>query len=243
MNATPEDLSRQAEREELARLLPAAAARGLSPHRHLLRKEHLLNAITEEQRPATAPRRPRLARRLALPFGLAVAAAGIALVALPGGQDGGPAGSTGSLGRITNVNYALEHTDDDVVTLTVQDSSKPVDTAQLQRDLDSLGVNSRVYVGDPNCQAAPPTPAPGPDDAANKDWLESRGWTMEGVVGTNRTVLSVRPDRIAAGTQLFLFFSHAPSGPAGELTMIAGLLVTPAPACMPVTAYQVPPAG
>lgn len=244
MNATPEDLSQQAEREELARLLPAAAARGLSPHRHLLRKDHLLNVITEDARPAAAPRRPGLARRLALPVGLAVAAALIALATLPGGQGGSPATSPRSVGRITNAAYDLEHTDDDLITLTVLDATEPVDTAQLQRDLDSLGVNSRVYAGEPGCQAAPPKIAPGPDGDANKDWLRSHGWEIGPTGDGHRTVLTIRPGLLAAGTQLFLYFPLAKSDPANSFrAMQAGLLVPPAPACMPVTSSYTPPAG
>ncbi|MFB6892791.1 hypothetical protein ACFCX4_26160 [Kitasatospora sp. NPDC056327] len=269
MNATPEDLSQQAEREELARLLPAAAARGLSPHRHLLRKEHLMNAVLDDTRAAAAPaRRRRLALRVALPVGLAAAAAGVALTGLPGSTAGpdGPApqiaspqtsaagaspgpGPTDSLGTVTNAAYELRSAGDGLVTLTILDATGPVDAPGLQRDLDRLGVRSRVYAGEPGCRAPEPKEAPVPENAGGER-LTTHGWTVE--TTGKRTVLSVRPHRIAADAQLYLYFPLAKSDPAnGFRELEAGLMLAPAPACMPArtftnplaSLFPTPPAG
>ncbi|MFB7473549.1 hypothetical protein [Kitasatospora sp. NPDC056184] len=252
MNATPEDLSQRAEREELARLLPAAAARGLSPHRHLLRKEHLMDALTEDSRPAPAVRRHRgLALRLALPVGLSVAVAGLALTSLPGdpaGRNGSAlspatsastsastsaATSPGSPDRITNAAYELVHTDDRV-TLTVLDGTKPVDTEQLQRDLDRLGVPTRVYGGQPGCGTFRSMVAPVPKDATGKGSASSA--FIDASAHGGRTVFSIRPGSINAGEELILYLPVArPGTPGGLDGLEAGVLFGATPSCAPTT--------
>ncbi|MGC5411657.1 CU044_5270 family protein, partial [Streptomyces sp. DT225] len=63
-----------AEREELARLLPAPAGRALPPGRHLHHKETLMQLIDQDGDRATARPRPRLLRPAVL-----LPAAGLAL--------------------------------------------------------------------------------------------------------------------------------------------------------------------
>ncbi|MER5636226.1 hypothetical protein ABT095_04645 [Kitasatospora sp. NPDC002227] len=237
MTATPRPRSEEAERAELARLLPAAAAPDLSPSRHLLLKEHLMDTVTEQHTPAPARRRRSLALKVALP---ALVAAGLAAVTLaansgPGGQ---PATAGGARpGTISTVAYTLESTADDQVTLTVLEYAKTVDVEQLQRDLDRLGVPSRVYAGDPGCRAPEPnypdnggTPLEGAADTpANR--VARDGWDME--TAHNKTVLTVRPKAIRAGQQLFINFPLARTSPANSFRNLhAGLMTLPAPACM-----------
>ncbi|MFJ8883784.1 CU044_5270 family protein [Streptomyces sp. NPDC102402] len=95
----------QAEREELARLLPAPAERDLPPGRHLHHKDILMRLIDQDGDHTTARPRPR--PRLLRPAVL-LPAAGLALGALllttltVTGQDGAPAPSaTGTGSRTT----------------------------------------------------------------------------------------------------------------------------------------------
>jgi len=88
MNAVSRQPERdeRAEREELARLLPAAAGTGLHPDRHRLLKGHVMNEIDFGTQATTgAARRSR--RRLVLILAPA-AACSLALAAALGGLDG-----------------------------------------------------------------------------------------------------------------------------------------------------------
>ncbi|MFJ2577417.1 hypothetical protein [Kitasatospora aureofaciens] len=229
MNATPRPRSDQAEREKLARLLPAPAHPELPPGRHLLLKEHVMDTITADTRRTARRRTPAL--RVALPVGLAAAlAAGVAVTAATGRP-----GADVPQGRITNVAYTLQSSGDDVVRLTVLEQDKPVDAAQLQRDLDHFGVHARVYAGEPGCRA--PKPA-SPDNPADHD----RGWDM-GTEG-RQTVLTIRPRTIPAGLQLFIHLPYATTDPADSWRSLAvGLMKPPAPACMPGATFTNPLAG
>ncbi|WP_406200275.1 hypothetical protein OH807_18990 [Kitasatospora sp. NBC_01560] len=251
MNATPGPRSQQTEREELARLLPAAADRELSPHRHLLLKELLMDTVTEKSR-HTAKRR-NLALRVALPVGLAAALVGVVLAgggsdrpvpgaaAVPGGTT--PASPDAAVspapGAVANVAYTLESGGDDVVTLTILDRDKPVDVPRLQADLDRLGVRSRVYAGEPGCTAPDPSTPAYPEaemikanNGSGADRLAFFGWDIDN--GLQKSVLTVRPHSIPADRTLFIHLPLAKVAPAsGFRSLSAGLMVGKAPACMP----------
>ncbi|MDH6112098.1 hypothetical protein P3T36_004925 [Kitasatospora sp. MAP12-15] len=276
MNAAPQPRSQQAEREELARLLPAAAEPELLPHRHHLLKDHLMTAVTDNSQPK--PARRSLTLRLALPLGLAAAVAGVAFTALPGHP--APRSSTAthtgtatpvtpssgapqSLSPIVTAAYTLQ-SDPDLITLTIADAAGKGDLDGLQRDLDRIGVHSRVYAGDPQCPSAshtpsatptgegvpgPPGPTPSPlsssDEAAlnaaaaaeAQARLAQDGWDIEDS-GSRGNVLSIRPSRFPADRLLFLYFPLAKTMPSKTFSDFqAGLLTGPAPACMPAETY------
>ncbi|MCX5233206.1 hypothetical protein [Streptomyces sp. NBC_00233] len=157
-------------REELSRLLPAPADPDLSPGRHRLLKEHLMNHVQEESR--LAARRWRLATRFAAPVALAAA---VASAAVSIGQTSGNADTAvvaAGPERIANVAYTLDQEPDSVVKMSMRveggemncvngnctvpesgpEPTKVVaDPAELQHDLDRMGVNARVYRDDPGC--------------------------------------------------------------------------------------------
>ncbi|MEZ0065001.1 hypothetical protein ABIA32_000989 [Streptacidiphilus sp. MAP12-20] len=248
MSATPRHRSQQAEREELAGLLPAAAAPELSRGRHLLLKEHLMSTVTENSQ-RTAKRRT-LTLRLALPVGLAAAVAGVALTAgagHPAAPTPGLAAGSQSPVSIGDVAYTVQSSGDDTVRLTVLDPNKPVDVPRLQRDLDRLGVRSHVYAGEPGCQApAPKSPPVDSSDAAlnamngdSRTRLAYFGWDIssEGV----KQVLTVHPSRIPTGEQIFIYLPLARTSPAnGFRELEAALMTNPAPSCMPARTYTNP---
>ncbi|WP_406149672.1 CU044_5270 family protein [Streptomyces sp. NBC_01012] len=86
----------RAEREELARLLPAPAERDLPPGRHLHHKDTLMHLIDQDGERATARPRPRLLRPAVLLPAAGLALGGVLLTTLAvTGQDSGPAPSAG----------------------------------------------------------------------------------------------------------------------------------------------------
>ncbi|MDH6577069.1 hypothetical protein [Kitasatospora sp. MAP5-34] len=244
MNATPQHRSQRAERAELARLLPAVADPELSPHRHLLLKEHLMDTVTENSR--RTARRRTLTLRVALPLGLAAAVAGVALTAVTGHAPtpGVAAPGSQSLGSVTNAAYSLESTSDDLVKLTIFDNGKQVDAAQLQHDLDRLGVRSHIYAGEPGCHASEPkTPSYPSDPAAIKamngssqDRVSYYGWDIS--VEGRSEVLTVHPGGIPADLQLFIYFPYYNTDPAhGSGSFEAALMKSPTPSCMPARPF------
>ncbi|MGW2183694.1 CU044_5270 family protein [Streptomyces sp. NPDC001732] len=74
----------QAEREEMARLLPVPAERDLPGRRHQLLKDHLMREIQHNTNTATARPRPRYRRRLAF-TAIPLAAGAMALALATGG--------------------------------------------------------------------------------------------------------------------------------------------------------------
>ncbi|MFD6277699.1 CU044_5270 family protein [Streptomyces sp. NPDC060209] len=84
----------RAEREELARLLPAPAERDLPPGRHLHHKDTLMRLIDQDGDRATARPRPRLLRPAVLLPAVGLALGGVLLTTLAvAGQDSAPAPS------------------------------------------------------------------------------------------------------------------------------------------------------
>ncbi|GAA1163422.1 hypothetical protein F4556_000376 [Kitasatospora gansuensis] len=257
MSTHPRHRSEQVEREELARLLPAADAPEPDGHRHFLLKEHLMDTVTENSRRTT--RRRSLTLRLALPVGVAAALVGAVLV---NGADHpapapGPAVAGGSPSAgvtpgplpepVGNVAYSLQTTGTDLVQLTLLDQNRAIDTAQLQRDLDRFGARTRVYPGEPGCTAPEPAPGPsypeGPEIAANNgtnaDRLAFFGWDIDTTFP--KAVLTVRPSAIPAGFQVYVHLPLAKTTPTTHAQEFeAGLTTTPGPDCMPAKPYENP---
>lgn len=280
MNAAPRPRSTQAEQEELARLLPAAAVPELPSHRHHLLKDHLMNTVTDNSGPTAARR--SLTLRLALPLGLAAAVAGVAFTALPGhptprsttatsATSATPStpssGAPQSLSPMVPAAYTLQKTNSDLVTLTTTGTASGIDLDSLQRDLDRIGVHSRVYAGDPQCPSdsdtptptptgegvpGPPGPKPAPISSSDQAALNAQaaaeaqqrlaqdGWDIE-ASGLNGFVLTIRPSKLPADQLLYLYFPLARTSPAhGASEFEAGMLTGPAPACMPAKTFSNP---
>ncbi|MFJ8043713.1 hypothetical protein ACIRBX_24755 [Kitasatospora sp. NPDC096147] len=243
MNATPQH--QQADREELARLLPAAGDPALSRYRRVQLKENLMDTLTEDLRPAAGRRNPKL--RVLLPLALAAAVAGVALTTAPG-RDATPSPGGRSFGSIVNAAYTLEQSGDDLIELTILEDAKPGDPAQLQRDLDRVGVRSRVYAGEPGCDAplpALPTFAPETSAKAEQDWLAAYGWDIRPAMtpAGHREVLAIRPGVIRADLTLYIYLPLAKTNPQeGFRHLEAGLMQSPAPDCMPTQSTTRPPA-
>jgi len=250
MNATPQPRSEQAEREVLARLLPAAADPDLSPSRHLLLKEHLMKTVAEHNQPAPA-KRPRsrraLALRIAIPAGLA--AVGVAIASLTGHsvsaspqaspQASGPAATVGT---ISAVGYTLQSSKQ-VVTLAVVNAESKIDLAGLQHNLDRLGIRAHVYAGDPGCGNGISVVNNGPalkglPDAPAADYKQA------GLTFTDRgrsTLLEVNPEGIPAGDTLYLYFPLARTSPGNTFRdWQSGLLRGTVPTCLPAQSYTNP---
>ncbi|PJN22386.1 hypothetical protein [Kitasatospora sp. CB02891] len=250
MSATPQHQSQQAEREELARLLPAAGDAELPRRRQLLLKKYLMGAITENSRPAT--KRRTLMLRVVLPLGVAAAVSGAALAVVPGHRaapsPGVAAPGSEGLGSVAAVAYTLQGSSDGLVKLTILDGCKPADATQLQYDLDRVGVRSRVYAGEPGCHALDPTmPSYSPETVAkaNQDQLSAFGWDMRGERGAGsegaRQVLTIRPSAIPADLRLFIYLPLAKTDPDhSSRELRAGLMQSPAPDCMPTGTYENP---
>ena len=246
MNATPQPRSEQAEREVLARLLPAAADPDLSPSRHLLLKEHLMNTVADHHRttPAKRPRSRRtLALRIAIPAGLA--AAGIAIASLTGhplSSSPQASGPTVTTGTISAVGYTLQSSNH-LVTLTVVNAENKIDLAGLQHNLDRLGIRAHVYAGDPGCSDGIRAVGNAPDleglrDAPAGDAAKSGLTFADQGQGT---VMEVVPDKIPAGDTLFLYFPLAKTSPVNTYReWQAGLLRGTIPTCLPAQAYTNP---
>ncbi|RGD59792.1 hypothetical protein DR950_20190 [Kitasatospora xanthocidica] len=240
MSATPRHRSEQADREELARLLPAPAAPVLPRSRHLLLKEHLLDSITDPDGTPDTPRRttPRRTTRrrglllgAALPLGLAAALTGVLLTTGTDGSTPGDDDSGRSLGSSSGVAYTLE-SEEEVVRLTILEDYKPVDVDQLQRDIDRFGIRARVYPGEPGCKAREPKQPSHVDLTA--------GWDIEHGPG-EPLVLTVHPRRLPAGTEIFIYLPLARTSPANSSReMQAGLMKSPGPSCMPAKEYVNP---
>lgn len=89
----------RAEREELARLLPAPAERDLPPDRHLHHKDTLMRLIDQDGAHATARPRPRLLRPAVLLPAAGLAVGGVLLTTLAvTGRDHAPAPSAAGAG-------------------------------------------------------------------------------------------------------------------------------------------------
>ncbi|MFF3062258.1 hypothetical protein [Streptomyces sp. NPDC057909] len=226
--------------QTLRRMLPMPAERDFPTGRRHQREEHLMTSWLTMSRRNDKRRSPGV--RIVLPAGLAAAAAGIALTALP---------------AQTAAAYTLQNEKDDLVKLTIVNPAGKIDLGGLQKDLDRLGVHSRVLAGDPNCStpwgnpdpsASPspePTPTSTPSSSANPfpggisqhDLAVANGWGIGRENG--KTVLYVNPRKIPADKQLMVGFPLAKTDPAHAYGVItAGLLDGTGPDCLPA-----PPPG
>lgn len=245
MNATPRSRCEQAEREELARLLPAAADPDLSPSRLLLLKEHLMDTVAEHHQPTPA-KRPRsrraLALRIVIPAGLA--AAGIAVAALTGHpvntapQASGPAPTD----TITEAGYTLQSSNH-IVTLAIINAEHKIDLAGLQHNLDRLGIRAHVYAGDPDCSNGIGFINNGPALKGLPDAPVS-DYKYAGVTITDHgrtTLLKVNTEGIPAGDTLYFYFPLARTSPLNTYRKFqSGLLRGTIPSCLPAQTYTNP---
>ncbi|MFE2915556.1 hypothetical protein [Kitasatospora indigofera] len=220
--------------QTLRRMLRVPAERDFPAGRRHQREEHLMTSwLTMSRR---GDKRRNLGVRIALPAGLAAAAAGVALTALP---------------AQTAAAYTLQTAHDGTVKLTIVNPAGKIDLGGLQEDLDRLGVRSRIYAGDPDCRAALPGRAdPSPSTSAGTAAEASpsasaspsteagyEGWRIDSEHG--KLVLSVSPSKMPADKQLQIVFPLAKTDPAHASAVLTGGLVDgPGPDCMPA-----PPAG
>jgi hypothetical protein len=212
-------------------------------------KNHVQQRANDPQPEGAAEGRSRRARRVrwlpvGLTSGLAAAAAGIVLTTVP-------AQSAAA--------YTLQNEKEGIVKLTIVNPGGKIDLEKLRNDMAHLGINSRVYVGDPNCHiprnqgrpdpSAPRHPEPSPHgkvDATGKPSLVpgsrngvgrhdpalSGGWDIGSDDG--KPVLYVRPSKIPENKQLMVGFPLAKTDPVHAYSLIvAGLQDEPGPACMP----------
>ncbi|MFI9328805.1 hypothetical protein ACIGZJ_14805 [Kitasatospora sp. NPDC052868] len=220
--------------QTLRRMLPVPAEREFPAGRRHQREEHLMTSWLTMSRRNDKRRNPAV--RIALPAGLAAAAAAVALTALP---------------AQTAAAYTLQTADDGTVKLTIVNPAGRIDLDGLQKDLDRLGVRSRIYAGDPDCQAALPgqaDPSPSASAGAAPEASPSasaspspgagdQGWGIDREDG--RLVLSVSPGKMPAGKQLRIVFPLAKTDPAHAAGILTGQLADgPGPDCVPA-----PPAG
>ncbi|MBO4259964.1 hypothetical protein [Streptomyces griseorubiginosus] len=188
-----------------------------------------LTALAAERAVAPVPvrRRPWVVRHR-LPLALAgVAAAGAAVTTVAVDRPATPARATPvqQPQRITTAAYTLQREADGRVRLAISGpDGRLLDTARLQRDLNRLGVPAVVYAGDPACTA---TPTSSGDDAP------SATWRIELAKG-GKPVLTVRPDRIAAGQHLLVAFPLVRTDPGRAAYVItAGRIDGTPPTCVP----------
>ncbi|MER6434661.1 hypothetical protein ABT272_45220 [Streptomyces sp900105245] len=227
MNATPHT-PHSSEREELSRLLPAAADPDLSSDRHRLLEEHLMNHMQEKSRTA---KRWRLATRVAAPLALAAAVAGVAVSV---GQTSGNT-TTGTVaagpGRISNVAYTLDRQDDSTVKMSLRVKGREMkcidgkcttpgeawagrtrvvaDPAALQHDLDRMGIHARVYRDDPTCSIA--------QQSLNRDKEASRAAVGKVERVHNRLIATHHRDELPDGSTLVVVL---PSGDAKDQRLL-----------------------
>ncbi|MEU6080758.1 PT domain-containing protein [Streptomyces sp. NPDC047108] len=121
--------------------------------------------------------------QVGLAAGVAVAMVATAFVIGQNGPDGSGdavAGSRadggGSQSRIVNAAYTVERKKTGIVKLTIEDPSGKPDIEGMRKDLESMGVRARVYVGDPACPSPrPPTHPSGDPDATEEPTTEPTG--------------------------------------------------------------------
>ncbi|MFJ5921326.1 hypothetical protein ACIQF6_01840 [Kitasatospora sp. NPDC092948] len=202
--------------------------------------------------PGPRRRRSNLMLRRAVPVGLAAAAAaavfatGADLGSAPGHHTVAVGGSPSPL-EAGQVAYTLQNTGEGTVALTVLNQNEPVDVARLQSDLDRLGVPSRVYAGEPGCQAPKPNSPPvDTSDAAlralNGDSRSRAAYFGRDISSDGHAqVLTVRPGALKPGVRLFIHLPLAVTSPENGFRQLeAGLMTDPAPACMPAATFNNP---
>ncbi|MFD0568365.1 hypothetical protein ACFQ0T_02585 [Kitasatospora gansuensis] len=228
MSTHPRHRSEQVEREELARLLPAADAPEPDGHRHFLLKEHLMDTVTENSRRTT--RRRSLTLRLALPVGVAAALVGAVLV---NGADHpapapGPAVAAAARPRASRPARCPSR------SATWPTASRPPaptsssSPCSIRTGPSTRPNSSATWTGSapapgstPASPAAPRPSAPGPsypegpeiaaNNGTNADRLAFFGWDIDTTFP--KAVLTVRPSAIPAGFQVYVHLPLAKTTP------------------------------
>ncbi|WP_338675031.1 hypothetical protein V1460_20080 [Streptomyces sp. SCSIO 30461] len=212
---------------ELARLLPAPGDPVLSNDRQHLLEDFLMSNVTEDPRPVR-PRRS-LAVRLAAPVALAACLAGTVLAlgqATP--HSASPITATDRATadnfpeRISTVAYTLQRERRGTVTVTIREAGAQPDPAQLQRDLERMGVPARVYQDDPTCPLDK-----GEDPKLGYTPLEAIDFQIRNGAAT----ASIHPSQIPAGTHLEILVTR-PAQYTGDVYAYAfGVRQGKAPDC------------
>jgi hypothetical protein len=212
---------------ELARLLPAPGDPVLSDDRHRLLEDYLMSNLIENSR--RLGMRRHLLVRLAAPLALAAAAAlagtAFAVNHTTAHSDSPTATTAGFPQRVSTVAYTLNRDTHGAVTVTIREAGGAgTDLAQLQHDLERMGVDARVYQDDPSC---PPDTDPGPD-------LDSTEM-MAIVTGSERPdgayTATIHTSKIPTGTHLEIVFPPLIEGSTYRLTWAYGVRSGNAPQC------------
>lgn len=233
MSRQPYGLS-PAEREELARMLPAPADRDLPAGRRPVLKEHLMQEIEQQTPPGSAPAPARRGRRrltaIAVPVAIA-AATGAAFTVLGGGDakpaQAGGSSAGGSTTKIVNANYSLEKDSDGWVVVQVKITSK-LDQARIRADFERVGIaSSWIFVARDDCDAV--HPPVGHRKAVKFDTFFRDDPSVNGSF-----VWRVKPSAIPAGYSIGVTLREVPRN-SGPITGVAvmGVEQGAAPACMP----------
>ncbi|MFJ4866487.1 hypothetical protein [Streptomyces sp. NPDC088748] len=196
--------------QTLCRMLPIPAERDFPAGRRHQREEHLMTSLLTMSR--RADKRGNLRVRIALPAGLAAVVAGIALTALP---------------AQTAAAYTLQKENGGLIKITIIDPASKINLVdELQKDLDRLGINGRVYAGDPNCTTAPSQETNqenGPIHHASDIDAED-----------GKVAFYVNPDIIPAGKHLQIVFPLAQTEPDRAWSIMGTAVVdSPGPDCVP----------
>lgn len=220
---------------ELARLLPAPGDPVLSDDRQRLLEDHLMSNATEDSRHVSLRR--RLAVRVAVPVALAAALAGTALAVnqTTAHTDASTAATAGRAPlHISTAAYTLNRQGRGTVTVTIGKAGAVLsDPAQLQHDLERMGVPARVYGHYPSCPANTATPFVTAKDAGSRVMTISQ---RHGAV-----IATVNTDEFPAGAHLVLAIPASPL----HASIVFGLGTGKGPDCIVVTGVRVhvpPPA-
>lgn len=132
---------------ECDELLPAPPVPELSAERHQQLK---VNLMAHLQAPTTRARK-RLLVGIAAPLAVAaaIATAVIAVPSDPVAPAAPPVAAAEPVRHIATVAYTLDRTDDDKITITVRaETFGTIDSAQLVRDLNAMGLPARLAPSD-----------------------------------------------------------------------------------------------
>jgi hypothetical protein len=164
--------SQQLEREELARLLPAAAVADLSPDRHCLLKDHVMNNVMKNSDQVASRR--RLMTRTGAPLALVAAAAVVAVGVSTQSPFDGKAGSrtAASAGNSGLGSYALA---------AAPLAYKPIKGSDPKDLLESIAARTAAL----------------PNDSGTGRYrhMETQGWYLRTTIRGNTSTSAVVPSR------------------------------------------------